>query len=119
MALPFLRGRGACPYPRGEVVTELETLIDQQRREMRRPWRVFHWSHRSVAAPLSLDFDLSRAADDSHRLADVLVEGVNAWLPWHFAPADKPSNEERFLFIAENLTGAERALYAAEWGGGE
>lgn len=97
-------------------MTELETLIDQQAREMRYPWRTFHWSRRSVAATFSLDLEIGVVGDGSLRLADRLVEGVNAWLPWRFAPTPIETDPDiRALGITDALSIEERDTYYTEW----
>lgn len=99
-------------------MNELETLIDQQRREMRRPWAIFHWSRSSVQASLSLDLPIGPSADGSLTFADVLVEGVNAWFPWAFSAV--PTYVEpgdRALGITDALSAEDVARYHAEWGG--
>lgn len=97
-------------------MTELETLIDQQAREMRYPWRTFHWSRRSVAAAISLDIAVGEIGDGSLRLVDVLVDGVNAWLPWRFAPTPiEVDPDVRALGITDALSSEERDAYYADW----
>lgn len=97
-------------------MTELETLIEQQRRELRHPWRTFHWSRKSVESRLSLDWPVGHSADGSLTLADVLVEGATAWWPWRFSPVPTYVDPgDRSLGITDALSAEEVASYYAEW----
>ena len=85
---------------------------------MRYPTRIINWSRRSVATPVSLDRVVGGRYGDAGPIAELLIEGENAWRADRFAPVRRDVDVEHSTLVVDELmlTREDEQHYREVWG---